>query len=140
MSNDVFRRIMKPYSQRGEDGYLILEFADSWNGTPCFAQFPAHIQRATLSEPHIKSGIHLEALLSAGHIGGDVFKAVRDDIDCLIATRIMVERFPMDPLTKSAALAFPDFNGGAPSPLDEIMVEATMEPLPDRDDEEEITL
>ena len=91
-------------------------------------------------EPKIKSGIHLEAFLSAGHIGGDVFKAVRDDVDCLIATRIMIERFPMDPDTKKAALAFPDFGGGARSPFDEAMAEATYGPMSLDSEDEELSL
>jgi len=139
MTDKPFRRVMKPYAQRGENGFLILEFAEAWTGTPCLDQFPAHVQRAAMNEPQIMTGVHLEALLSAGHIGGDVFKAVQDDVNCLIATRLMVERFPMDPATKDAVQAFGDFNGGTRSPLDDALRTDIFGPLSLADDEEELT-
>lgn len=140
MTDKTFSRVMKPYGLRGEDGFLILEFADSWTGQPCFNQFPDHVRRAAMGEPQIRAGIHLEALLSAGYIGGDVFKAVQDDVNCLIATRLMVERFPMDPITKAAAMAFFDFNGGSRSPLDEALRAEAFGPFSLADDEEELTI
>lgn len=135
MTETCFRRVMKPYGLRDETGTLILVFADGWTGKPCLDQFPLHVRRAALEQPLIRTGIHLEALLTAGHIGGDVFKAVQDDVNCLIATRIMVENFPMDPLTKDAAMAFTDFNGGCRSPLDDALHVETCGPLSLADDE-----
>ena len=131
------RRVMKPYGARCEHGNLILEFAEPWDGTPCLKQFPLHVRRALLSEPQIKSSIHLEAVLTSAHVGGDVFLAVKDDVECLIATRLVLERFPMDPVAKDAAMTFHDFAGASASPLDEILESATFEPLAVDDEENE---
>lgn len=138
MSAPTLRRAMKPYGLRTEDGRLILLLSDEWNGKPCFTQFPQHVQDAVRDAPLIKNGIHLEALLTSQVMGGDVFKAVHDDMNCLIATRLMVEKYPMDPLTRAAALAFSDFNGGAPSPLDDMMSRSP--PDLEQDEEEEMSL
>jgi len=88
---------------RDPRGYLRITLMPDWNGMPRLNYFPDHVRRTVMGRPLAVTPEYSERLRVAREMGPDVYAAVWDDTQCVMAARMVAEStFATDPFRQEA--------------------------------------
>lgn len=88
---------------RDHRGYLRITLMPDWDGKPRLDSFPGHVQRTVRGRPLAVTPDYAERIRVAREMGPDVYAAVWDDTQCVMAARMVAEStFATDPFRREA--------------------------------------
>ena len=94
---------------RDRHGYLRVTLLPDWDGMPRLAYFPDHVRRTIEGRPLACTPEYTERIRVAKSMGEDVYAAVWDDTQCVLAARMVAEStFPTDPFRMEALRVYGD--------------------------------
>lgn len=76
---------------RDHHGFLRITLQPDWDGMPRLAYFPSHVRRTVQGRPLAVTPEYSERLRVARSMGPDVYAAVWDDTQCVMAARMVAD-------------------------------------------------